>query len=140
MVAMQKFTDITRAIIAACYEVHRVLGPALEERFYREALVHELQIQGFRVRSEQEFAVEYKGKLLGRHRVDLIVEDKVLVELKAVESRLLNVHFAQTVSERQVSHLPAALLVNFGGKSVEVRRFEERGQIAATSKNNPLIP
>jgi GxxExxY protein len=108
--------------------VHNILGPGLEERFYRAALAHELELRGLKVRREQEFPVEYKGKLLGQHRVDLIVENKVLVELKAIAGPLLDVHVAQTVSERQVSNLPVALLVNFGEASVRVRRLENRDQ------------
>ena len=123
---LRKHVELTEQIIGACYEVHRILGPGLEERFYRDALHHELQLRGLRCRCEQEFAVEYKGKLLGSHRVDLIVEHKVLVELKAVAGHLPLVSVAQTVSERQVARLPVALLVNFGQTKVEVRRLEDR--------------
>lgn len=122
----QKHVDLTQQIIAACYEVHNILGPALEERFYRDALMYELELHGLECRREQEFKVEYKGKALGTHRVDLIVEGKVLVELKAVTGKLLAVHVAQTISERRVSQLPVALLVNFGETSVQIRRLESR--------------
>ncbi|MEW5957628.1 MAG: GxxExxY protein [Chloroflexota bacterium] len=122
----KKHVELTQQIISACYEVHNVLGPGLEERFYRDALTHELELRGLRARREQEFVVEYKGKQLGSHRVDLIVEDTVLVELKAVTGKLLDIHVAQTISERQVSRLPVALLVNFGDTSVQIRRLENR--------------
>ena len=85
-----------------------------------------MQLRGLESRREQEFAVEYKGKSLGIHRVDLIVEGKVLIELKAVTGKLLNVHVAQTISESPVSDLPIALLINFGDTSVQVRRLERR--------------
>lgn len=123
----KRFTEhveLTKEIIAACYEVHNVLGPGLEERFYRDALVHELGLRGLIVKKEQEYSVDYKGKSIGLHRIDLIVDDKVIVELKAVSGRLQKIHFAQTVSERQVSGLSVALLVNFGDTSVQIRRFE----------------
>jgi GxxExxY protein len=123
---LEKHVDLTQQVIAACYEVHRVLGPGLEERFYRDALAYELQLRGLECHREQEVKVEYKGKTLGTHRVDLIVEDKVLVELKAVTGKLLAVHVAQTISERRVSRLPVALLVNFGETSVQIRRLESR--------------
>lgn len=87
---------------------------------------------------EKEFIVEYKGKPLGKHRVDLIVEDKVLVELKAIEGGLLNVHKARTISERQVSEMPVALLVNFGDTNVQIRRFEAKKEPPQLS--NPQIP
>ena len=123
---LEKHVGLTQQIIAACYEVHRVLGPSLEERFYRDALAYELELRGMTCSLEQEFPVEYKGKPLGLHRVDLIVEDKVLVELKAVIGKLLSVHVAQTISERRVSKLPVALLVNFGDTGVQVRRLESQ--------------
>jgi GxxExxY protein len=124
---LEKHVELTQRIIGACYEVHNILGPGLEERFYRDALVHELGLRGLGATREQEFSVEYKGKSLGAHRVDIIVEETVLVELKAVTGKLLDVHVAQTISERHVSRLPVALLVNFGETSVQVRRLEDRG-------------
>lgn len=96
----------------------------MEERFYRDALVYELELRGLSVVRERQYGVEYKGRPLGSHRIDLIVEDKVLLELKAVTGQLLKVHVAQAISERQVSGLPVALLVNFGEASVQVRRYE----------------
>lgn len=132
---MKEYVEVTRQIIAACYEVHNVLGPGLQERFYRDALVHELGLRGLICEREQEFPVEYKGIILGKHRVDLMVEGKVLVELKAVNGKLQGIHVAQTVSERSVSKLPVALLVNFGDTSVQVRRFDVK-----PSSINPPIP
>lgn len=123
---LEKHVELTQQIIAACYEVHKVLGPGLEERFYRDALMHELELRGLAVQREQDFIVEYKGKQLGLHRVDLIVENTVLIELKAVTGKLLDVHVAQTISERNIARLPVALLINFGDTSVQVRRLESR--------------
>lgn len=117
---------MTQQIIAACYEVHKILGPGLEERFYRDALLHELELCGLNVQREQEFVVKYKSKQLGLHRIDLIVENTVLIELKAVTGKLLDAHIAQTISERNISRLPVALLVNFGDTSVQIRRLETR--------------
>ncbi len=133
-----EYAELTRQIIGACYEVHNILGPGLEERFYRDALLHELELRGLKVEREQEFVVEYKGKRIGLHRVDLIVENTVLLELKAVEGKLLDVHIAQTVSERTISGLPVALLVNFGEASVQVRRLANRNP--ANQSKNPSIP
>ncbi len=137
---LEKHVELTQRIIAACFEVHSVLGPGLEERFYRDALMHELELGGLNVQREQDFVVEYKGKQLGLHRVDLIVEDTVLIELKAVIGKLLDVHVAQTISERNVTRLPVALLVNFGDTSVQVRRLESRDSTYQKSKENPPIP
>ena len=137
---LEKHVELTQQVIAACYEVHKILGPGLEERFYRDALMHELELRGLTVQREQDFIVEYKGKQLGLHRIDLIVEKTVLIELKAVTGKLLDVHVAQTISERNVTHLPVALLVNFGDTSVQVRRLESRDSTNQKPKENPQIP
>jgi GxxExxY protein len=135
-----KHAELTRQIIAACFEVHNILGPGLEERFYRDALMYELELRGLNVQREQEVIVEYKGRQLGLHRIDLIVENAVLIELKAIEGKLLDIHIAQTVSERTVSCLPVALLVNFGDTSVQVRRLESPTSTNEKLEINPLIP
>jgi GxxExxY protein len=119
---------LTEQIISCCFEVHNVLGPGLAERFYRDALMQELASRGLKAEKEREYSVEYKGALLGTHRVDIIVEDVVLVELKAVEGQLKNIHVAQAISERNVSGLPVALLINFGDTSVQIRRLERRSE------------
>jgi GxxExxY protein len=117
--------------------VHNNLGPGLEERFYRDALLYKLDLRGITTEKETSFAVSYKGKHIGGHRIDIIVADKVLVELKAVRGKLLEIHIAQTLSELNVSGLPVALLVNFVGKSVQVRRFEKRSFDGKTNGNIP---
>lgn len=123
---LSKYAELTSKIIGACFEVHKILGPGLQERFYRDALAHELELRGFKVQREQAYTVEYKGRELGVHRLDLVVENTVLLELKAIEGKLLDIHIAQTLSERRVSKLPVALLINFGDASVEIRRLERR--------------
>ena len=123
---LEYYTDLTEDIINAAFEVHRILGPALEERFYRDALAFELQLRGHKVDMERPFPVSYKGKLLGEHGVDIVVDDKVVVELKAVASEILPVHVAQTISERRVSGLKVALLLNFGNTKLLIRRIEAR--------------
>ena len=123
---LEKHVELTEQIIAACYEVHKILGPGLEEKFYRDALAYELELRGIQCGREQEFIVEYKSRPLGLHRLDLVVDGKVVVELKAVTGQLSSTFVAQTISERKVSKLPVALLVNFGEVSLQVRRLETR--------------
>lgn len=91
----------------------------------------ELGLRGMKCRSEQEFTVEYKGRPIGSHRVDLLVEDKVLLELKAVSGQLSSLFVAQTISERRVTQLDVALHVNFGEISLQVRRLERRDESKA---------
>jgi GxxExxY protein len=137
---LEKYTELTGEIISACFEVHNILGPGLEERFYRDALMHELYLRGLHSRRETEFSVSYKGIHLGNHRVDLVADDKILVELKAVSGQLLEIHIAQTLSELRVSESPVALLVNFGNTSVQVRRFENRDLDENTKRKIPKSP
>ena len=66
---LSQHLELTEQIISACYEVHNVLGPGLEERFYRDALAYELELRGMGCHREQEFSVQYKGKNLGIHRL-----------------------------------------------------------------------
>jgi GxxExxY protein len=106
--------------------VHKILGPGLEEKFYRDALAYELELRGIPCQREREFMVEYKAKPLGLHRVDLVVDGKVIVELKTVTGQLSSTFVAQTISERKVSKLSVALLVNFGEVSLQIRRLESR--------------
>ena len=123
---LEHHTGLTEDIIGAAYEVHRILGPALEERFYRDALAYELRLRGHHVDMERRFTVSYKGKELGDHAIDLVVDDKVVVEIKATASEVLAVHVAQAISERRVSGLKVALLLNFGNTSLLIRRLEAR--------------
>jgi GxxExxY protein len=103
---------LTESIIGACIEVHKELGPGLTENFYEEALCHELELRGIRYRRQVEVPVSYKGKILGKTRIDLVVHERVIVELKSCES-LNPVHRAQCRCYLQILKLKVALLVNF---------------------------
>ena len=104
---------ITHDIIQAAIEVHRHLGPGLLESLYRECLVFELRERGFKVCAEDLIPVFYKGKPLnGHYRIDLLVEDAVLVELKAVET-VLPVHCAQVLTYLRLTEKRVGLLINF---------------------------
>lgn len=109
----QALDRITLAIIQAAIEVHRHLGPGLLESLYRECLVVELRERGLRVIVEERIPVSYKGRTLsGFYRIDLLVEDSVLVELKSVEA-VLPVHCAQVLSYLRLTNKPVGLLINF---------------------------
>jgi GxxExxY protein len=105
--------ELTEAIIGAAIEVHRILGPGLLESIYEQALCHELELRGIRVRRQVEFDVHYKGIVIKGQRLDLLVEEQVVVELKSV-SRLPEVAIAQALSYLKASGLKRALLLNFG--------------------------
>ena len=116
---------LTGAIIGACMEVHSLLGPGLLESVYEDCLCRELSLRGLRFERQRPMPIRYKGITLeGGLRVDLVVEDQVLVELKAVE-RVLPVHVAQVLTYLKLASLPVALLVNFNVPSLRqgIRRL-----------------
>jgi GxxExxY protein len=102
---------ITR-IIGCCIAVHRELGPGLLESIYRKAICLELQAAGLAFEIEKQIPVMYRGHLLCYQRLDIVVEGKVLIEIKAVE-RLAPIHQAQVLCYLRVSKLPVALMMNF---------------------------
>lgn len=103
----------TEPIIGAAIEVHRQLGPGLLESTYEECLCHELHLRRIRFQRQLDLPVLYKGlKLNCGYRLDLLVEDTVLVEVKAVE-QLLPVHEAQLLTYLRLAAKPVGLLINF---------------------------
>ncbi|MBN2573078.1 MAG: GxxExxY protein [Deltaproteobacteria bacterium] len=106
-------SEFTGRIIAACIEVHRHLGPGLLESAYENCLAHELGLRGFRLQRQLPIPLQYKGIALDcGYRVDLVVESRLVVEIKAAE-RLLPVHEAQVITYLKLLRLPLGLLVNF---------------------------
>lgn len=107
--------ELTGNIIGAAVEVHRVLGPGLLEAIYEEALCHELSLRGMQVARQVEIDVTYKDHVIKGQRLDLLVEGKVIVELKSV-TRLPEEAIAQALSYLKATRLDRALLINFGEK------------------------
>ncbi|MCK9532941.1 MAG: GxxExxY protein [Gammaproteobacteria bacterium] len=100
-------------VIGAAIEVHRHLGPGLLESVYRRCLLRELELRGLRATEEAPVRAVYKGLSFdAAYRMDILVEDKLAVELKVVE-RLAPVHEAQLLSYLRLAELPLGLLINF---------------------------
>ncbi len=115
----------TAQVLGAAHQVHHHLGPGFEEVIYQRALAKELPIHGLEFSREVWMDVLYKGEKVGRKRVDFVVGngvESVLVEIKA-KSRLEDVDFVQALSYLKVSGCRVGLLINFGGKKLEVRRL-----------------
>jgi GxxExxY protein len=119
-----ELNQITKLIIGCAIEVHRHLGPGLLENTYEEALAIEFEQAGLRFRRQVPVPVLYKGRRIGEHRLDLIVEDAVIVELKAVE-RTDPVFEAQVLTYLKVTGKRLGLLVNFNSRLVTrgIKRF-----------------
>lgn len=108
-----KETDrMASEVIGSAIEVHRNLGAGYLERLYEDALAVELMERGIPFHQQAEFAVVYKGSRLGTQRVDLLVADRLIVELKAVD-RLVPLHKAQVISYLKASGKQLGLLINF---------------------------
>jgi len=104
--------DLSREILAAAIEVHRHLGPGLLESVYETAFVHELQLRELDVQQQIPVKVRYKTIEIGGQRLDLLVEGKIIVEIKAVD-KLSPIHEAQLLSYVKASGLRLGLLINF---------------------------
>jgi GxxExxY protein len=108
--------QLTQAIIGAAITVHRHLGPGLLESTYQACLAYELRERGLHVKNQLELPVVYKNvRLECGYRIDLLVEDAVIVELKAVD-QLLPIHEAQLISYLKLSNQRVGLLINFNVK------------------------
>jgi GxxExxY protein len=105
--------ELTESIIGALIEVHKHVGPGVLESAYEQCLCHELTLRGLSFQRQMDLPVVYKGiKLDCGYRIDLIVEDKVVIELKSVEA-ILPVHKAQLLTYLKLSGKRIGLLVNF---------------------------
>ncbi|MBX3402561.1 MAG: GxxExxY protein [Phycisphaeraceae bacterium] len=107
-----RWNQISRAVIGAAIDVHNSLGPGLLENLYEEAMAHELLLRRIPFRRQQPIRLHYKGVEIGDLRLDLVVDDLIVVELKAVE-RTAEVHRAQALSYLRSTDLPLGLLINF---------------------------
>jgi GxxExxY protein len=119
---MADLDAITERILGCAFKVSAGLGPGFLEKLYENALVIELERAGLRVARQHPLAVWYDGIQIGQFAADLLVEDQILVELKAVRA-LEDLHLAQALNYLRASLLPASLLLNFGAPKLEIRRL-----------------
>lgn len=117
-----KINDITYEIRGALFEVNKVLGPGFLEKVYEKALLIELQNRGLKAESQAPIKVMYKDKPAGEYFADVLVEGKVIVELKTVESLDKN-HEAQLLNYLKATGIQIGLLVNFKNPKVEIKRM-----------------
>lgn len=116
-----EFNHITEQIIGCAYHVSNELGIGFLEKVYENALVCELRRGDLSVVPQHPIKVLYKGAVVGEFVADLLVEDEVIVELKAVKS-LDSSHFAQCMNYLKATGKPIGLLINFGTSKIEIRR------------------
>ncbi len=119
---MDSSDAVVKVVVGAAYEVSNVLGAGFLEKIYERALIRELVLQGLRVQSQVPYSVLYKGQRVGEYVADLLVEDRILVELKCVDS-FSNEHLAQCINYLKAAQLRLALLINFQKPKVEWKRI-----------------
>ena len=108
-----KFDELSKRVIGCAIEIHRNLGPGLLESTYEQCLAHELRCAGIPFMLQHPLPVNYKGvKLDCGYRVDLLVDNKIIVELKSVE-KLLPIHQAQLLTYMKLAEIKIGLLMNF---------------------------
>ena len=107
--------DLVQRTIGACIAVHTELGPGLLEGIYSRAIAAELKSLDITYELERSIPVSYRGSVIGHHRLDLFVEEQIVLEIKAVD-RLLPLHVAQTISYLKVGKARIGLLMNFNAE------------------------
>jgi GxxExxY protein len=113
---------ITEKIIASAFKVSNSLGIGFVEKVYENAHAYQMRQDGLKVMQQYPIKVEYDGFIVGEFIADMLVEDRVLVELKAV-SELTSEHLAQSLNYLRATGLEACLLINFGKSRLQVRRL-----------------
>jgi GxxExxY protein len=104
--------DITETIISCAMEVHSAIGPGLLESIYEEALAHEFSLRQVPFERQKAISLRYKGKDIGNHRIDFLVENAVILELKAVET-MHRIYEAQVLTYLRAMEIKVGLLINF---------------------------
>ncbi len=137
-----EWNETSARAIGCAIEVHRHLGPGLLESLYEDALVRELMLQGLAVQRQLAVPLEYKGQRLRELRLDLVVEDLLIVELKAKE-KIPDVDLAQLLSHMRLGGYPLGLLINFHTvvlKQGIYRRINSSAVQARITKSSSLRP
>src|SRR5262245_55010209 len=118
-----QYKDITEKIIGAAMKVHASLGNGFQEVIYQRALAIEMKQDGLRFQREHNMKIYYRNEEIGERRVDFFVEEKIMVELKAI-TQLENVHLAQAKNYLEAYNMEVGLLINFGNISLEFKRLQ----------------
>ncbi|MDO9565514.1 MAG: GxxExxY protein [Candidatus Desulfaltia sp.] len=116
-----QFEELSNKIIGAAIEVHRTLGPGFLESIYEEALKIELSELKIYYDNQKDVKINYHGIEVGQHRLDILVENIIIVELKTVKE-FADIHFAQLRSYLKATGLKVGLLLNFGRPTLEIKR------------------
>lgn len=134
---LMKHEELTKNIIGAAMEVHKVLGNGFQEVVYQRALSIEMNLQGLGHEREKEMPLQYKDYNIGTRRVDFFVEETIMVEIKAIKN-LEDVDLAQAMNYLEAYEMEIGLLLNFGSKSLQYKRVHNNKKINQSSnQENP---
>lgn len=129
----EEINALTHKIIGCAMQVHRTLGNGFQEVIYQRALAIEFAFQGVDFAREMEMDLFYREQHIGTRRVDFFVENKVMVEIKAIE-KLEDVHKAQAINYCEAYNIADGLLINFGSKSLDFKRVYNKNLVNPTIK------
>ena len=130
-----KHEELTHKIIGCAMEVHKHLGNGFQEVVYQRALSIEMNMQSISHEREKEMPLQYKGYDIGTRRVDFFVEEKIMVEIKAL-TQLEDVHLAQAMNYLEAYNMEIGLLINFGAKSLQFKRVHNNSLINNSSNHD----
>jgi len=120
---MENHNPLTEKIIACCFDVHSELGPGFNEKIYHNAVKLALEKSGLQQETEKIFTVFFQNKKVGSLKLDLVVEKKIIVEIKAIIGDMPDIFKYQIISYLKIAKLNVGLLINFGNKSCQIKRF-----------------
>lgn len=132
-----QYEELTETVIQACFEVSNELGAGFLESVYEKALLIALSQRGLKAQAQYPINVKFHGVVVGQFFADIMVEDKVLLELKAVEA-LAPEHHAQVINYLQATGIEVGMLVNFGRAKIEIKRLHRPTN--DQQKKNPEHP
>jgi len=116
------YKDLSFNIIKAVFQVHNSLGPGFSENVYERALIEEFSKQGLSFDNQQTIKIIYNQKIIGMHKLDFVVENKIVLEIKA-QTDLMPIHMAQVKSYLKSGGYKLGILANFGKEKVEFKRI-----------------
>jgi len=121
----KELNDLTEKIIGCAYTVGNSLGAGFLEKVYENALIYELKSEGLKVEQQKPIRIYYRDVLVGEYLTDLLIEDRLLVELKAVQE-MEGAFYAQCLNYLKATGLEVCLLINFGKPEVQIRRVSAK--------------
>jgi len=116
------YEDISKIIVDSAYEVHRLLGRGFLEKVYENALVKELELRNLKCVQQYELEVYYKDYTVGNYIADIIVEDKIILEIKSVSAIDAN-HIAQLLNYLKATRKKLGFIINFGADKIQIKRI-----------------